>query len=54
MFIFTFNRIFRVANCDVTIGEINIKKGMIIGFPLHAIHRDPDVWEDPDRFDPER
>lgn len=54
IFYCAFNRFDRVATSDVTIGEMHIKKGMAISFPMYAIHRDPDIWEDPERYDPER
>lgn len=31
-----------------------IPKGTICGINLHALHRDPDVYKDPEEFNPER
>lgn len=31
-----------------------IEKGMIIGIPIYGIQRDPEYYENPDKFDPER
>ncbi|XP_017777890.1 PREDICTED: cytochrome P450 9e2-like [Nicrophorus vespilloides] len=31
-----------------------IEKGTVIWFPIHAMQRDPNHFEDPERFDPER
>lgn len=31
-----------------------IPKGMGVVIPFHAVHHDPDNYEDPERFDPER
>lgn len=32
----------------------DIKKGDTVILPIYALHRHHDIWEDPDRFDPER
>jgi len=34
--------------------EILIKKGVLIAANIWALHYDPDVWPDPETFDPER
>lgn len=39
---------------DVEIHGVLIPKGLIVLIPVYAIHNDPDLWEDPDKFDPER
>lgn len=48
----------REASEDVEIEvddrKILIPKGMGVVIPFHAIHHDPDNFEDPERFDPER
>lgn len=33
---------------------LNIEKGMLFWLPIHAIHRDPKYWPEPEKFDPER
>ncbi|XP_033761759.1 cytochrome P450 3A25-like [Pecten maximus] len=47
-------RIDRMANNDVTIGNIKIPKGMIVNIPIGAIHMDPEYWPEPEKYDPER
>jgi cytochrome P450 len=42
-----------VAQDDVMNGYL-MKKGSIVIILTHLIHRDPNVWPDPERFDPER
>ncbi|RUS89192.1 hypothetical protein EGW08_003071 [Elysia chlorotica] len=44
----------RVCNEDIDIGGVHIPKGMVVSFPMFAIHRDPAIWADPLSFDPER
>ncbi|XP_035221635.1 cytochrome P450 3A24-like isoform X2 [Stegodyphus dumicola] len=39
---------------DVDLGKIRLKKGLAIQVPVFNLHRDPELWEDPDEFKPER
>ncbi|KAK7466672.1 hypothetical protein BaRGS_00037239 [Batillaria attramentaria] len=39
---------------DMEFGGYHIKKGWRIAIPTMAIHRDPSIWPDPLKFDPER
>jgi cytochrome P450 len=39
---------------DVVIGEHLVKKGSIVLVNIMGIHRRPDLWPDPERFDPAR
>ena len=38
----------------IYIGSYVIPKGCSIGIATGNLHRDPDVWNDPETFDPER
>jgi cytochrome P450 len=44
----------RVALSDVEIGGYLLPKGTILFFSPFAIHRRPDLWPNPERFDPDR
>ena len=39
---------------DITIGGVNFKKGMIVTIPIYAVHYDPNLWLDPETFNPDR
>ena len=44
----------REAAADDQVGEHQINSGDNLVIPIHALHRMPDYWEDPDTFCPER
>ena len=44
----------RIAKNDIVLNDIVIRKDTRIAIPIYAIHHDPEVWPDPDKFDPER
>nr|QUF59374.1 cytochrome p450 CYP3044B7 [Brachionus angularis] len=44
----------RVANEDYEYEGIKINKGQVVICPIFALHHDPDVYENPDEFKPER
>ena len=39
---------------DITICGIKIPKGTDVTIPVHAVHRNPEFWPNPEQFDPER
>ena len=39
---------------DCKVNGIPVPKGMEIIIPFYALHHDPDAWENPEKFDPER
>lgn len=45
----------RAAKDDTVLaGRYDVKKGQSFGLLLNAVHRDPVVWKEPSRFDPDR
>ncbi|MEV7975586.1 cytochrome P450 [Streptomyces sp. NPDC086519] len=44
----------RVATRDVEIGGVTVRKGEGLVIPIHVANRDPDVFDNPDRFDVSR
>ncbi|XP_069132180.1 cytochrome P450 3A8-like [Argopecten irradians] len=44
----------RVCQRDTVINGVQIPAGMNISIPIYCIHHDPDNWQDPDKFLPER
>ncbi|KAF8796998.1 Cytochrome P450 3A21 like protein [Argiope bruennichi] len=49
-------RLERQASADYELGETGIKipKGMIVTIPNYAMHRDPEYFPNPEKFDPDR
>jgi cytochrome P450 len=43
-----------VAVAEVQIGKYLLPKGTVVLISPFALHRRPEVWPDPDRFDPSR
>ena len=44
----------RRALRDLTLGGFTIRKGSVLALSPYIVHRDPRLWPDPLRFDPER
>ncbi|XP_050397360.1 cytochrome P450 3A13 [Patella vulgata] len=44
----------RAVGEEMELNGYKIRKDMDIFLPIYAIHRDPDYWENPEKFDPER
>ncbi|KAJ8303858.1 hypothetical protein KUTeg_017441 [Tegillarca granosa] len=47
-------RINRVAATDITLNGIKIPRGADVTISPVVVHRDPEYWPNPDKFDPER
>ena len=47
-------RLERVPDHDTEVCGIHIIKEMTINIPVYELHMDPDVWPEPEKFDPER
>uniref|UniRef100_A0A672ZEQ0 unspecific monooxygenase n=1 Tax=Sphaeramia orbicularis TaxID=375764 RepID=A0A672ZEQ0_9TELE len=47
-------RLERVAKASVEINGLVIPKDMVVMVPTWPLHRDPDVWPEPEAFKPER
>ena len=47
-------RVDREANKDIRINDVEIPKGMLVNVPIYAIHHDPKIWPEPDKFNPYR
>jgi cytochrome P450 len=44
----------RLCNKDCVINGVSIKAGMQVFIPIYDVHRDPEVWPEPEKFIPER
>ncbi|XP_025875413.2 cytochrome P450 3A12-like isoform X1 [Vulpes vulpes] len=47
-------RLVRVCKKDVEIGGVFIPKGTVVMVPTFTLHQDPDIWPEPEKFQPER
>jgi len=48
------NRNSRLCEKDITIEGVKIPKGAHIDIPVYGLARDPEYWDDPLEFIPER
>ena len=39
---------------DCTLGKVNLKKGLEIWVAIDEVHKDPNQWMEPYKFEPER
>lgn len=48
--------LFRVANEPYQLSSLNtvLEKGTTLMIPIYSIHHDPDIYPNPDQFDPDR
>ncbi|XP_032225376.2 cytochrome P450 3A8-like [Nematostella vectensis] len=44
----------RECTKECTINGITIPAGMIVKYPIYTLHHDPEAWEEPEKFNPER
>ncbi|XP_062397203.1 cytochrome P450 3A30-like isoform X2 [Sardina pilchardus] len=47
-------RLERVCKKTVDVGGVIIPKDIVVMVPTYALHRDPEIWTDPETFNPER
>ena len=47
-------RIDRQASEDVVVKGITINKGTCVTTDAWGIHRDPELWDDPETYNPDR
>ena len=45
---------YETTTIDTEVGEVEVKNGETLFVLIGAMHRDPAVWEDPEKFNPER
>ena len=53
MIIFSY-RFDRIADRDIEVKDVFVEKGTVVTASSWVIHRDPEIWDDPEEFDPDR
>lgn len=44
----------RECTKECKVKELTIPKGGLVFIPIYSIHRDPAIWPNPEKYDPER
>lgn len=44
----------RVATTDIEVDGYRVEAGTLLAVGIYALHRDPELWEQPTKFDPDR
>lgn len=44
----------RLAVRDIAVDGHRVEAGTLVAVGIYALHRDPQIWPEPDRFDPDR
>ncbi|KAK4336810.1 hypothetical protein RND71_043689 [Anisodus tanguticus] len=48
------NRIARVAEHNCELNDIKVDAGQIVGINVYSMHHNPDLWDEPHKFKPDR
>jgi len=54
LFLYCVARFVREARNDITMNSWFIPKGTDVIVSIYTLHRNPEYWPDPEKFDPER
>lgn len=52
--LFLLNRFNRSTNKESLINGITIPKGLDVAVSVYAVHHNSNVWDEPEKFDPDR